>query len=78
MQKRSLTGLPEGKTGFLQSVSLPERQRKRLADLGFVPGAAICRCMTAPGGSPVAFDIKGAVIALRRTDCDKITVCYHG
>lgn len=77
MQELSLAGLPDGRSGFLQSVALPEQQRKRLDDLGFTSGTAIHRCMTAPGGSPIAFRVKGAVIALRRADCDAMTVLYH-
>jgi ferrous iron transport protein A len=42
--------------------------RRRLLDLGLVPGAEV-RCMgRSPAGDPSAFLICGAVIAIRRAD----------
>lgn len=41
-------------------------QRRRLLDLGVVPGTAITAELTSPGGDPVAYRIRGALIALRR------------
>lgn len=78
LQQIPLSGLPDGQTGYLSSVALPEQQRRRLADVGLCEGAAICRRFTAPGGSPVAFGVKGALIALRRADCDRIFVRRDG
>ena len=41
-------------------------QRRRLLDLGVVPGTRIRAELVAAGGDPVAFLIRGALIALRR------------
>lgn len=41
-------------------------QRRRLLDLGVVRGATITPRMTSAGGDPVAYEIRGALIALRR------------
>jgi Fe2+ transport system protein FeoA len=46
----------------------------RLEDLGLTLGSAV-RCLhQAPAGSPIAYDICGAAIALRRRDADQILV----
>ena len=46
--------------------------RRRLFDLGLIPGTFIsCRCV-APAGSPMAFTVRGAAIALRRCDAAQI------
>ena len=42
-------------------------QRRRLLDLGVVPGTPITREMTSAGGDPAAYRIRGALIALRRS-----------
>jgi len=41
-------------------------QRRRLLDLGVVPGTRITAELASPGGDPVAYRIRGALIALRR------------
>ena len=48
--------------------------RRRLLDLGIVPGALIESEYASPGGDPVAYRIRGALIALRRTQAELIQV----
>lgn len=46
----------------------------RLRDFGLVPGTAVrCRYRT-PGGSVTALEFRGAVVALRTRDLQKIRV----
>lgn len=40
-------------------------QRRRLLDLGVVPGTRIAAVLRSAGGDPVAYDIRGALIGLR-------------
>ena len=48
--------------------------RRRLMDLGFTPGAKITRLQTSPLGDPIAFEVRGSVIALRQDQCDQVEV----
>ena len=48
--------------------------RRRLIDLGFAKGSEVCCIGVAPLGDPKAYLIKGAVIALREEDSNKISV----
>jgi DtxR family Mn-dependent transcriptional regulator len=41
-------------------------QRRRLLDLGIVPGTEVEAELAGPGGDPVAYRIRGALIALRK------------
>jgi len=56
------------------SGSLRGLPRQRLLDLGFVPGARVSVYLISPLGEPVAYDIKGSTIALRKEQSDKILV----
>ena len=47
---------------------------RRLVDLGVTEGAPIRLLFTAPSGSPMAYLIRGTVIALRKCDAQKIIV----
>ena len=49
-------------------------ERRRLLDLGFVPGTTVARELTGPGGDPIAFRVRGALIALRHEQADLIHV----
>lgn len=48
--------------------------RRRLLDLGVVPGTVVTVEYASPGGDPVAYRIRGALIALRRVQADLIQV----
>jgi ferrous iron transport protein A len=48
--------------------------RKRMLDLGLVPGTLVCALLKSPSGDPVAYRIRGAVIALRSEEASKIIV----
>lgn len=49
-------------------------QRRRLMDLGFVPGTQVEVALKNPLGDPTAYLVRGAVIALRRVQARQIQV----
>lgn len=49
-------------------------ERSRLLDLGFVPGSRIERVLNSPLHGPVAYRVRGTLIALRRTQADHVLV----
>ncbi|HOX03533.1 MAG: FeoA domain-containing protein [Verrucomicrobia bacterium] len=49
-------------------------ERRRLLDLGIVPGTVIAAELASPGGDPIAYRIRGALIALRREQARLIQV----
>lgn len=50
------------------------QQRRRLMDLGIVPGTVISVEMRSPAGDPRAYNIRGATIALRKNQAELIHV----
>ena len=69
-----LSSLSIGEKGVVLGISKRCRghQRRRLMDLGVVPGTIIEAEMKSIGGDPVAYRIKGASIALRKKQADRI------
>ena len=53
-------------------------QRRRLFDLGLIPGTVVRAEFCGPGGDPTAYDIRGATIALRRQQAEQILVAGDG
>jgi DtxR family transcriptional regulator, Mn-dependent transcriptional regulator len=50
------------------------QQRRRLMDLGIVPGTKISAVMKSAGNDPVAYRVRGALIALRKKQTDGIFI----
>jgi ferrous iron transport protein A len=48
--------------------------RRRLLDLGLLPGTEVRAVMKSPLGDPTAYEIRGSVLALRSEDASKIVV----
>jgi ferrous iron transport protein A len=63
---KNLTELKPGEEGVLDKLDLPESDAQRLMEMGFVPGHAITRGLSAPGGDPRVFRVDGSEVALRR------------
>jgi DtxR family Mn-dependent transcriptional regulator len=73
---KSLSSLKSGEAGRVISISKACRgqQRRRLMDLGVVPGSVIIAEMKSIGGDPTAYHIRGALIALRKQQADYINI----
>ena len=65
LQPIPLGRLNIGKKGKVQSLLFEGPVRRRMLDLGVIEGTEIAPLFTSPSGSPVAYLIRGAVIALR-------------
>jgi ferrous iron transport protein A len=66
--------LPPGAAAKVVGMEAGGPKRRRLLDLGFVPGAVVEVVRRSPFGDPTAYAIKGSVIALRREDAAGILV----
>lgn len=76
MENQTLSGLQNGHSATIQKVGdhIKGPQRRRLLDLGIVPGVKIRHSMNAPGGEPRAFEVLGSIIALRKEQTDHIFI----
>lgn len=74
MKQIPLYSLRPGESGMLRSLELYGSLRRRLRDMGMIPGTRISCAYVAPAGSPMAFWVRGAMLALRRSDCGRILV----
>ena len=71
-----LDSLEPGQSGVVTGISSLSRgtERRRLFDLGIIPGTEIDVEMVNPGGDPTAYRIRGSVIALRSNQARLIKV----
>lgn len=62
----NLDEVPEGVEVVVLGLDLEDEQRRRLMELGLVRGTRVRAVMGSPLLDPTAYEVRGAVIALRR------------
>lgn len=73
-----LSAIPIGMAAQVFRLEAEGLQRRRMLDLGLVPGTIVKAIRKSPMGDPVAYDIRGARIALRTEESEKILVKTMG
>jgi DtxR family Mn-dependent transcriptional regulator len=75
-----LSSLSPGEEARVKAISRAcrGRQRRRLMDLGIVPGTKVRAELKSLTGDPVAYRIRGTTVALRRQQSDLIYVQKEG
>lgn len=76
---RTLDSIKAGEQAVVIGISraLRGQQRRRLMDLGVVPGSIITKEFVSAGGDPIAFNIRGAIIGLRKDHAKLIFIKEH-
>jgi len=72
--KRTLADLCVGEKCCVTALADSALNRRRMLDLGIVPGTAIEAFMESPFGGITAYFIRGALIAIRHEDAENIIV----
>lgn len=69
-----LTGLKRGDAAIITELVTHDDMRRRLQDIGLIEGTVVECLGKSPLGDPIAFLIRGAVIALRSEDSSQVLV----
>ena len=70
----SLAEMNPGESAIISESVSNGRIRRRLQDIGFIPGTKIECIQKSPLGDPIAYAVRGGVIALRHEDSSTILV----
>lgn len=70
----TLNKISTGTFATVLSVDTEPSLKQRLYDIGLVPGTKVKSVHQSPSGNPRAYFVRGAVIALRNCDAEKIFV----
>lgn len=74
MKYENLSQLIIGEKAKIKKVNCNNHLQRRLNDLGLIDGTVVECVHISPYGSPMAFNIRGAVIALRKDNCKEIDI----
>jgi ferrous iron transport protein A len=66
--------LPLGKKAKVKALTSDGSTRRRMLDIGLISDTEVEALQKSPSGDPVAYHIRGAVIALRSEEASKIFV----
>lgn len=69
-----LSHLPTGCYGTIVAINARGMERNRFVDLGLAPSQTIKSLFKSPANNPTAYEVMGAVLALRSEDAAKIIV----
>ena len=69
-----LSELPIGGSARVFSLLSSGNERRRMLDLGMVKGTAVEAVQKSPSGDPVAYFIRGTLLAIRAEDAEKCLV----
>ena len=70
----TLDMLKIGRTATVTAIRSADAERRRLFDLGLLPGTHVENVMARPLGDPVAYRVRDAVVALRREQAQLIEI----
>lgn len=76
--KITLNNLPIGKSGRVFKIIAEETIRRRLLDLGLIKDTFVKSLHISPAGDPIAYEIRDAVIALRKEEAKTILIEIEG
>ena len=69
-----LKDLELGSAGKIKDIKFEGMARRRILDLGFVPNTIVKSLFKSPSSDPIAFEVRGTVIALRSEESSKIII----
>ncbi len=64
-----------GQTAVVKELRSDGSMRRRMLDIGLIEGTQVECLQKSPAGDPIAYLIRGAVIALRSEDSAAVLVC---
>ena len=74
MNPSSLNSLRVGQSARVSHIEAEPAMRRRLLDIGLIPGTRVTCTAVSPAGDPAAYLIRGAVIAIRAKDSQNIMI----
>jgi Fe2+ transport system protein FeoA len=71
-----LDELETGESAVVTGIGNDGPERRRMMDLGILPGTVITAEMRSPLGDPTAYRVRGALLALRRDQARHIQIAH--
>lgn len=73
-EQKSLDRIPPEQYAEIVAIDAEESVKRRLMELGLVRGTVLKPVLVSPGGDPIAYEVRGTVLALRKQLSSHIAV----
>ena len=73
-KQKTLNDIMTGQSAYVKEIRSEGSIRRRLLDIGLIENTLVSCVGESPLGDPAAFMIRGAIIAIRRGDCENIII----
>lgn len=70
----TLAEIPRGRSAVVREVAGPRAFRRRLLEMGLVPGTAVRVVTVAPLGDPLRIEVRGGQWSIRRAEAAQIAI----
>jgi Fe2+ transport system protein FeoA len=70
----SLAEIPRGRSATVREVAGPRAFRRRLLEMGLIPGTEVKVVTVAPLGDPLRIEVRGGEWSIRRAEAAQIAV----
>ena len=70
----SLAEIPLGRAAKVRSIDGPRAFRRRLLEMGLVPGTMVRVVTIAPLGDPLRIEVRGGLWSIRRNEAAQIAI----
>ena len=70
----NLQELKINEEGVIKQINIEQNLKRRILDLGLVPGTKIIPLLKNISGNPVAYEARGSLVAIRNEEATKIIV----
>ena len=70
----SLAEIPRGRSAVVREVSGPRAFRRRLLEMGLIPGTSVRVITIAPLGDPLRIEVRDGQWSIRRSEARQIAV----
>ncbi len=71
---KSLADMPRGQTSTVREVAGSRAFRRRLLEMGLVPGTTVRIVAVAPLGDPLQIEVRGGQWSIRRAEAAQIAI----
>ncbi|MGL4284602.1 FeoA family protein [Eubacterium aggregans] len=71
---KNLSELKPGQRGVVSSIDLKGLMRRKLLDMGVIPGVEVYVDKMAPFGDPIEIHLRGYALSIRKKDAEKIRI----
>ena len=71
---RTLAEIPLGRTAKVSGIDGPRAFRRRLLEMGLVPGTEVRVVTIAPLGDPLRIEVRGGQWSIRRNEAAQIAI----